>query len=161
MQVYSGTSGLKLIFSTVPKKALVTYKYIALYFSFLKKTLPLRLEPQEDEPGPPTALCGPVNLGSAWARINHLGLLLGRVSFGNGRKEGAKSRESPFFSTALLPERILAIVIGIHFSKRMNYFAAVDISADLRVFSLVSFMNWEQIFSLHPLFIKCNHWECW
>lgn len=52
-----------------------------------------------------------------WARINHLVLLSGRKSFGNGGK-----RESQELKVTLLKyysvARIMAIVTGIHFSER-------------------------------------------
>lgn len=40
----------------------------------------------------------------------------------------------------------------------MNYFTAVDISADFKFFSLVGFMNSEQIIFSTPFYY---YWECW
>lgn len=53
--------------------------------------------------------------------------------------------------------RIMAIVIGIHFSKREWIISL------LLTYQLTFFLWWVlwTHFPLHPLFMKYNHWVCW
>lgn len=152
--IYSGTPRLKLIFSVTSKMALTANKYITLYFSFFKKKYflcdsshrkaDLVHQPHYVVPWTPAA---------DRSRTNHSVLLLRRMSFGNGGKGESQELKVTLSRTILLPESWL-LLLAFTFPRENELFRCCWHISWLSIFSLVSFMNSEQIFPSTPFLLN-------
>jgi hypothetical protein len=74
------------------------------------------------------------------------------MSFGSGGKGESQELNVTLYKVLLCCQNYGYCYWHSFFQKRMNYFTAVDISADFKFFSLVGFMNSEQIIFSTPFY---------